>query len=551
MKWHISGSAISSPCKWWDNLWLNEGFAEWMENKPVQALHPEWNVDQSVVADLDTTLNIDSGPTTRPIRAKAETPDEIEQMFDSIAYNKASDVLLTVENYVGEETFRKGVHNYLVAHLYGNATAEDFWNAEAAVSHKPVDRIMDGLVTQPGVPVLTFGEATSAQVPVTQHRFYLSPSIQPDPAQKWTIPVCFKASQNTQQCEVLSPDTTSLRIPPHELLFANAGGKGYYRSSYTPSEYKSLVAQVETGLTPSERIILIGEEWARLRANQSPVGDYLDLVAAVKNDPDAQVLSSAIDGLKIIYFRVASTPQERASLTAWIRATFSPEYAKLGPPSATDSDNTKQLRAKFFEVLGIFGKDPRVLAEARKTAYDYLVDPSSVDPTLRQMAVAITARNGDAALFDKLQQIYETSSNPELKVSALRALAQFQDPQLVDRALNFAVSAQVRNQDAASQLGIPLQLEDSRQQAWQFIQTHWDQVQAQLTIDTGASLVGYTATFCTVSARDNVEQFFSTHKVAASNVVLRHVIENINGCVELRTLQEPKLQSWLAAQPQS
>ena len=129
--------------QWWDNIWLNEGFATWMENKCTAAMHPEWNIPQYVAADNQRTLNIDAQPTTRAIRASADTPDEIEQLFDSIAYGKAGAMLLMVENYLGEETFRKGVHAYLAAHEYGNATAEDFWNAQTEVSHKPVDKIME------------------------------------------------------------------------------------------------------------------------------------------------------------------------------------------------------------------------------------------------------------------------------------------------------------------------------------------------------------------------------------------------------------------------
>ena len=149
--------------QWWDNIWLNEGFATWMENKPVAAMHPEWNIDQVVASGMDGTLNLDAQPTTRAIRARADTPAEIEQMFDGISYGKAGDVLLSVENYVGPETFRQGVHNYLAAHLYGNATAEDFWNAQTTTSHKPVDKIMESLVAQAGVPLLTFGAASRWQ----------------------------------------------------------------------------------------------------------------------------------------------------------------------------------------------------------------------------------------------------------------------------------------------------------------------------------------------------------------------------------------------------
>ena len=293
--------------QWWDNLWLNEGFATWMENKPIAAMHPEWNIDQSVVSGLDDVLNLDAQPTTRAIRAKADTPDEINQMFDGISYGKASDVLLTVENYLGKETFRQGVHNYLAAHRYGNATAEDFWGAQTATSHKPVDKIMESLVAQPGAPILTFGEQARGKVAVNQKRFYLSPGIQPDPVQKWTLPVCFKKRASSQKCELLTPTTAKLKAPAGTLFFANAGGKGYYRSAYTPNAYAALVSQVETALTPTERISLIGDQWAQARSNKIPIGAYLDLVAAVRADTDAEVVGSATSGVRAAYSRVAST----------------------------------------------------------------------------------------------------------------------------------------------------------------------------------------------------------------------------------------------------
>ena len=534
--------------EWWDNVWLNEGFATWMENKSVAAMYPEWHMDEIVAADLDTTMNVDAQPTTRPIRAKADTPDEINQMFDAIAYGKAGHVLVAVENFIGPETFRKGVHKYLSAHLYANATAEDFWNAEAEASHKPIDRIMDSLVAQPGVPLLTFGEPSHGEVSVAQTRFYLSPSIEPNPKQKWVIPVCFKSEVSSQACVVLNPADTTLRFPSDPIFFANAGGTGYYRSVYPSSVYKSLVENVETRFTPTERISLIGDEWARLRANKASAGEYLDLVAAVKDDPNARVLASALDGVTILYVRVAASPREKDALAAWIRNTFAPRYAKLGPPSPDDSPNTRELRAQLFGILGFYGKDPSILAEAREIADRYLADPSSVDPTLRETALAVAARNGDAQLFEKLLHVYETSTNPEFQVSALRRLAEFEDPNLVERALDLAVSDKVRNQDAAFQLSLALTIDQNRAQAWQFIQTHWDKVQTQFTANMGATLVASTQAFCSQSDRDNVEQFFATHKVAAADVSLRHAIELINGCIELRALQEPELKSWLASQ---
>ncbi len=548
--------------QWWNNVWLNEGFATWMENKPVAAMHPEWNIDQDVAANMDNTLNLDAQPTTRAIRARAETREEIEQMFDGISYGKASDVLLMVENYVGPETFRKGVHNYLAAHLYGNATAEDFWNAQTATSRKPVDKIMDSFVAQPGVPLLTFGQASGGNVAVAQRRFFLSPSIQPDPAQKWTVPVCFNSGAGSdrssslgsktgdgQSCDLLTPAASSLHAPASSLFFANKGGAGYYRSAYPPAVYAALVAHVETSLTPTERISLLGDEWAQLRANKASAGDYLNLVAAVKADPNAAVINSALGGVSAIHARVAASPEEKAALSAWIRKNFSPQYAKLGAPSASDTPNTRELRASLFGVLGYYGKDPAVLAQAHAIAEKYIADPSSVDPTLREAALAIAARNGDAALFGQFQKIYETSTNPDLQIGALRLLAQFEDPLLEQRALDYAISGKVRSQDAAIQLAIALSLDDTRDMAWKFVQSRWDAINGLLTPELGNVLVSSTGAFCSADGRDDVQRFFANHKVASADQAVKHAIERINGCIELRDLQQPQFRQWLNTQP--
>lgn len=533
--------------QWWDNIWLNEGFATWMENKPVATLHPEWNMEQKVAGEEDGTLDLDAQPTTRAIRAKADTPDEINQMFDGIAYGKASDVLLMVENYLGPETFKKGVHAYLAAHLYSNATAEDFWRAQTETSHKPVDAIMDSLIAQPGVPIVAFGKRTGDEVAVQQQRFYLSPSMRPDPAQKWTLPICFKAGPE-QDCELLTPSTKTLKVPAGDVLFANARGQGYYRSSYLPGDYASLVSNIENKLTPAERISLIGDEWAQVRSTKKPVGDYLDLAAALKGDANEPVLSNALGGVDAIAARVAATPEEKAALAQWIRKHFAPELARLGPSSASDTPNTRSMRATLFSVLGYYGKDPDVLSQAAKIAQNYIANPASVDPTLGQTALAVAARNGDAALFDQLQKLYETSNDPEIQNNALHLLAEFENPALLERALDYAASGKVRNQDAPIQFAIALQIAATRDRAWEYIKTHWDKVQAQFTTSLGAYVVEAAGAFCSAEARDDVKDFFATHTVPASDRTLRHALERINGCIEFRSLQEPNLRKWLAGQ---
>ncbi len=474
--------------EWWDNVWLNEGFATWMESKPLAAMHPEWEMPQLVAHDEDGTLNIDAQATTRAIRAMAETPEEIDQMFDGIAYGKAGAVLLMLENYLGEETFRKGVHAYLAAHEYGNATAEDFWKAQTATSHKPVDKIMESLVAQPGAPMLTFGAPAGGKISVAQQRFFLSPSITPDPRQKWTLPVCFKSDSGTKDCRVLTPADDALEVPSSSLFFANADGKGFYRSAYQPAQYADLVAHAEPGLTPTERISLEGDEWAQVRANKASVGDYMNLVAALKADPNAEVLAGAFGDLGVVADQIGSTKEERAALAEWIRRNFEPAYAKVGVPSASDSPNNQLLRAELFSLLAYHGDDAGVIAESRKIADQYLADPGSVEATLGGAALAVAAEHGDTTLFDKLQSIYENSTDPGRQDMVLRQLPQFTDPALLNRALEYIVSSKVRNQDTAIELAIALRIPENRDQAWSFIKSHWEQVHAQLTTQTPAAI---------------------------------------------------------------
>jgi len=532
--------------EWWNNLWLNEGFATWMEHKPVAAWKPEWNIPQDQAEELDGTLNYDSGKITRPIRSKADTPDEINQQFDGISYGKAGAVLAMVESYVGEETFRQGVHNYLAAHLYANATAEDFWNAQTENSKKPVDKIMEGFVSQPGVPLLSFGGPEGGKIDVSQKRFYLSRLVKDDKGQTWTIPVCFTTGSAAAHCELLQPDAKqAVSSPKAPFLFANAGAKGYYRTEYTPADYKKLVAAVETKLTAPERIYMLGNQWALMRSGEGNVAQYLDLVKAISKDMNSGVIGDAVQSVGTVRVRIADTQEERDQLETWVRTTFRPLYDEVKTPAGSDTPDRKQLRATLFGALG-YAKDPAIIAEAKVMANQYLDQSGTVDPTLAQAAVAIAAENGDVAFYDKLQKLAETAPDPSIGNRSLYLLAQFKDPALQKRTLEYAISGKVKNQDSAFLIFIELQIPESRDMAWEFVQQNWDKVQAQLTTSTGGGLVGSMGSFCDVKHRDEVTSFFATHKVAAADRALPRAINSINDCIDLRSTQGPSLKEWLA-----
>ena len=539
--------------QWWDNIWLNEGFATWMETKPIAQWHPEWNFPQDDAQSLDETLNLDAQATTRTIRATANTPSEINEMFDGIAYGKAGAVLGMVENYLGVETFRQGVHNYLAAHLYANATAEDFWNAQTANSHQPVDKIMSSFVTQPGVPLLTLSERQGNSVPVAQSRFFLSSTANSNEGQSWTIPVCLKTSAQPI-CRVLTPEDSSFPIPADvsiPFLYANAASKGYYRTAYTPEQFNAILANVETSLTPPERIGLLGDRWALVRSGQGSVGDYLNLFLALKQDPNAAVLDTAQRQLEKINSDIA-TDEDRAQLSTVLLHQLDPVYKALGSPAKSDSFDRQQLRGTLFEILGA-AQDPAVLTEANLIANR--VYPASgptdktLDPALSDSAIRVAAANGDAGLYNRVFAASKDPRDPGLQSQALRTLARFRNPELVTRTLDYAVSGQVRNQDSWIVLALLLRQRETQDQAWTYIQHNWDKVHAQFTTNSGVRVVNATGYFCTAERRDEVTSFFATHKVDAAERTFAKAIDSINACIQFRASQQPNLHQWLAAQP--
>jgi len=284
-----------------------------------------------------------------------------------------------------------------------------------------------------------------------------------------------------------------------------------------------------------------------VRSGQGKVGDYLDLVLALKQDPSADVLDTAHEQLQRIDAQIA-TDQDRTQLAAVIRREFGPVYTVLGAPAKGESYDRQQLRGTLFEMLGE-ARDPAVLLQAQQLAARvYAVSnkkDKTLDSALSDSAVLISAANGDSALYDKLLAVSKNSGDPDEQTEALRTLAHFRDPALVQRTLNYAVSGEVRNQDSGAVLDALLHNRETRDQAWDYIRANWEKVHAQLTVSSGANLVATTGFFCSVRQRDEVIDFFSTHKVEASERTLAKAIDSMNDCIQLHSTQQPNLHKWL------
>ncbi|HWY21794.1 MAG TPA: M1 family metallopeptidase [Candidatus Acidoferrum sp.] len=537
--------------KWWDDVWLNEGFATWAASKPLLGWKPEWNFDLDDVSQNSGTRGTDSLANTRPIHQAAETPAQIQELFDGIAYGKAAAVLNMLEAYLGPETFRAGVREYVKQHSYGNATADDFWTTLAKVSKRPVDQIMPTWVKQAGVPIVNVKaqcSGNSTTVKLSQHRYYFDRAkFQAGNDQLWQIPVCLKGSNgNSAKCELLTKKEETFTLPGCSTwVLANAGTAGYYRSGYEPDQVRSLAKDAEAKLSPAERIGLQSDIWASVRVGSEPVGDYLAFAKGLQSDRSSAVMQDVLGELNYIG-RYLVNENDRDSYREWLRQYLRPVAKEVGWESKPgESDDQKTLRAGLLNALGYDARDPDTLAEARKIADKAMSDPTAVNRDLAAGALGLAALDGDQAFYDRLMTALKNPKSPEEYYMYLFTLPQFTDLKLLQRTLDFAISPDVRSQDALGVIASVMGNPDGEKQAWDFVLAHWDAVQKAGGPFASAQIMGSTGSFCDAQMRDQVTNFYAAHKIEAAERTYRQSIERINNCVDLKSQQEPKLASWL------
>ena len=539
--------------KWWDDIWLNEGFATWMSSKPVAAWKPEWNLDLDDASGTTGSLGLDSLVNTRPIHQAAETPGQILELFDGIAYGKASSVLRMVEAYLGPEVFRAGTNQYLKEHSYGNATAEDFWGTLTRVSNKPVDKIMSSFVKQPGAPLISVAskcEGGKTNVKLSQRRFfYDAEKLNASNPEVWQVPVCLKSSaagKATETCELLTKKEETFTLDGcADWVFANAGATGYYRAGYQPEAVRALAAAAEKQLSPAERITLQSDVWASIRAGNQPVGDYMALAEGYSTDRNRAVMDDLLGRLDYVN-RYLVTDADRPAFQTWLRRVLQPAATEIGwEPKPTDSEEQKALRGRVFGALGYSGRDPQVLADADKVTQKVLDNPASVDRELAGTALFLSADRGDEALYNRILAATKNTKSPEEYYGFLYTLTQFSDPKLLTRTLELALSPDVRSQDSLGLVATVMGNQAGQKLAWDFVQARWDDVQKAGGPFASGGIVGSTSSFCDAAMRDQVTQFFSAHKVAAAERTYRQALERINSCIDLKAKQSGNLAAWL------
>jgi aminopeptidase N/puromycin-sensitive aminopeptidase len=537
--------------KWWDDIWLNEGFATWMETKPVAAWRPDWDMNLDDVLDTSNTMTVDSLATTRPIHQAAETPEQIQELFDGIAYGKAASVLRMLEAYLGPETFRKGVDSYIKQHAYGNSTAEDFWSALAEASNKPVNQIMPTFVKQAGLPTVSLksscdGETT--RVTLSQERYFFDRSRMDEANDElWQVPVCMKSQDgDTRVCELLTKKEDEFTLPGcSPWVLANANATGYYRSHYDSDAVRALSNVAQDSLSPAERIRLISDEWATVRVNLGSINDFMVLMGSLKSEHNGVVMQQGTGQIQFIADSLV-TDADRPAFQQWVRDLFNPLAKELGwQPAPGDSDDRKTLRAAVFEVLGNAGRDPHVLAQAGKLAHEALKNPDAVDASMAGTVFHLAALTGDAAFYEGILAAMPKSRSPEEFYRLGGALTDFTDPALLDRTLKASLTPAIRTQDAPYVIAAVLRNPAGRATGWNFVRTHWAEIDKMMIGFSAGTVIGATGSFCDAEQEAQVKDFFAANPVPSAERTLKQAEERIGYCVQMKEQQSPQVAAWL------
>ena len=555
--------------RWWDDLWLNEGFATWMETRPMASLHPEWNLAVDEARVNHRAIDLDSQRSARAIRTPVGTPAEIDALFDNTTYQKGAAVVRMIEHYVGAGPFRDGVNAYLQAHAYGTATSEDFWKTMAATSGKPVDRILPTFINQPGVPVIEVspltcaGEREGTRATFGQERLLPNAPDARASAAVWQLPVCLKTgpSAESSACLIISEPRVTLDVAQSCVpwIFANANAHGYYRTAYAPDILRALAPHVQEVLSTPERVALISDEWALVRANRHTAADFLTLAAGFGRERSSGVLGDVTERLGFIH-EYLTTGATRGRFEAFVRSTLRPAFDQLGfspspSPSTSppgDNDDRRALRAVVIGALGTIANDGEVVRQSRAVLDRALAgNGPALDPALRESVVRIAAEHGDKRLYEALNAAAARSTSPDERNVYFQALAKFRDPRIIDLALQRTLSSDVRTQDTARYLATFFDNPVARPRAWSFVKSNWIVLEPKLrAFNAGARVANALDGFCDAGARDDIRAFFDTHRLPGVTGALNLAIERINDCIDLREKQTQPVSDWLASRRQ-
>jgi len=488
--------------KWWDDLWLNESFATFMDFKSTDRAYPEWKVWQDFVrTSTSGAMGRDALTKTHPIMAKVHDPEEIEELFDEISYGKGASILRMIEAYIGSENFKKGVARYLQKFRYSNASGHDLWSNLQEASGTDVSRIMEGWISQEGFPVVKASLAGTNLV-LEQERFLLTGGTS---KQTWPIPVTMNVDGKTQSL-LLDKKRAEVNLPtaPRSLKL-NVDQTGFYVVQYNGKELLDLVWK--SGLSPLDRWGLISDAKAFLLSGRTPFKEYIKLVEKYQNEEEYLPALEVSDQLSFLYQIAPST---------LIETSRKFHSAGLRIFENKKDDNSTTLK-------GIIAARLTLLDDAyAKTSGSKFKELANVEPDMKRSVVMGYARSSND--YDGLIGGYVKSTTDEERLRYLEGLASFKNPELVAKTLEFALSGKVKRQDVRNVILYATANPDAKTAVWQWFkknmakleQMYSGTAQFSIILREYFSIVG-------IGRLAEVEKFFSDHKAIGADIALERL----------------------------
>ena len=535
---------------WWDDLWLNEGFASWMQNRATDHFHPEWQVRLQARLAADYAMRIDARRTSHPIVQRIDTVNQAALAFDGITYSKGQAVITMIEAFLGETGFRDGVRAYLRAHAFGNATTAALWDALGEQSGLPVARIARSFTEQSGVPLVTVGQRCRggvAEIDLRQSRFAIH-----DPAAEplaWTVPVTLaRPGRDEPPVKLLLDGTARFALGSCGPLDVNAGAVGYFRSVYAPPLAAVLSGGIAT-LTPADRLTLVSDGWALVQAGRMPVAAYLETIRRLGDMPERAVWEQALGSLRAIDALERGMPQ-RAAFQRAARALLTPLFQRLGwEARAGETAAEAALRESLLLILGDFD-DPAVVAAARERFRAYVSGDGELPAGIREPVLHIAGRYADAESFEQLHRLARQATDQVMRQQYYRALGNALDPRLAARVLALALTDELPGALGSFEISRVAYAGEQAQLAWDFAQAHLAALTGKLD-----PMRRYRFVPQLMGAFDDAPRAAELRAFAAANIPAdarreaERVAEDIEFKAEIKGWLLPAVDRWAALHP--
>jgi alanyl aminopeptidase len=546
---------------WWNDIWLNEAFATWMEQKMIAEWKPEWktNVDD-VVGQKLYAEGQDSLVSARKIRQPIETRDDISNAFDGITYQKGAAVIGMFENWIGAKDFQKGVQSYMKQYAFQATTSGQFLDAIGSATKKDAAKAFSTFLNQAGVPLISLALQCGQEPELHMEQSRSLPLGSKGSAnQVWSIPVCVRYGTGVAgetECTLMTEASMDWKLKAKSCpawVESNDRAIGYYRTDYQGGLLAALTAgDVEKRLSAPERVDLMGNAKALASAGKLQAGDALSLVATFHNDPERQVLESAV-GLALGPQSYLVPDSLKPNYERFILKNFQAKAHELGwTPKPGEPDEVKLLRPSLVSIVATAGGDRELASQAQSLAAKWLDDHHSLDPNLVGAVLRTAAYYGDKSLFDRLLDQFPKTQDKQVRAQLVGAMGAFRDPAAIRAGMDALLAGKVPFIEGIFLLFNGQSQADTRKIPFEFLQANWDAVVAKMPsgggFDYGAVLPQVGASFCDPQSKQELQDYFKPRvsKFVGAPRTLDQVLENVDLCIARTAAQRPSVEAFLS-----